>query len=914
MLGCCLWTMGQEDTLAYRHGKLPNGLTYYVRHTDLQPGKADFYLVQNVGALMEEDYQNGLAHFLEHMAFNGTENFPDGVKGFLNRRGVTHFNAYTGQNEIVYHIDEVPVDGWPLTDSCLLILRDWSGFLLLKPEEVEKERGVILEERRLGRNVDARIRDLVEPYLYNYSKYAVHNTIGDPEIVAHCSPQDIRDYYRDYYRPDQQAVIVVGDVDAVRVEAEIRRLFGPIPRRENPKPRLVYEIPDNTEPLYCRVTDPEIPEQSIQLVKRIRNRAPENLEQLMKDNLLRTFYNRIVMRDLLEYIHDQSPDFLKTSVDYGPMVRNYSALSIMFQAYPGKERMALKQLMEELERVHRFVINERTLEQQIETYVQGLDETEKNSGGFTNDVYVKLYQNNFLEGKPLTTIAGDIALSRKILAGMTVDDMREWIARWYPSDRNWTFVVQGNDAAYDFPSVEEILRTMQDARQADLTPWNTEVKPVPLMDFEVKGGEIVKEKKIKALDAELWTLSNGCRVYFRKTEDGNRAVGLHGESKGGLSLVADSDLPSAYVMPDILAASGLYTHPAKMMAAILKGHKATMQVSLGETAETVNGSAVGEDAAMMFQLVYLAFEKPRFDRDYFDKYVYVSKLNYLNTPRTVRDTVWEAMRRLRQVESPRLREKDARFYDDVNFDRMKAVYADRFRDASDFTFYLVGDIDREKAQELVARYLGALPSIRRKESPKEFDLLRKGPMHETIEANIPDNKYMISIEYKNTLKASLPEQLSMQILRLILRERFTRTIREDEGGTYGVNVSASAGDKGQFFAVSFDSSLEKGDRMRALVFELIDRLCREGVDEEELEDQVLILKKGRREASADKGINYWMQTLMQYAHTGKGESSYEEFEKIIDKIRATDVQAWAKRFFESAECIDIAVKSKESNK
>lgn len=913
LLVCSLWAAGQEDSLIYRHGKLENGLTYYVRHTDLQPGKADFYLVQNVGALMEEDYQNGLAHFLEHMAFNGTEHFPHGVKGFLNRQGITHFNAYTGQNETVYHIDEVPTVNWGLIDSCLLILRDWSGFLLLNPKEVDKERGVILEERRLGRDVNGRIQEQVSPYLYNHSKYVVHNTIGDPQIIQNCSPQDIRDYYHDYYRPDQQAVIVVGDIDASHVEAEIHRLFAPIPKRVNPKPRLVYEIPDNVLPFYCRVNDPEIPAHSMQLIKRIRNHVPGNLEEMMKDNLLRMFYNRIVIRDLSEYIHDQSPDFLQTSVKYGPLVRNYSVLDIMLKAFPGKERTALKQLMEELERIDRFVLNETTLQRQITGYLQGLDETEQSQDELSNDIYIKLYQNNFLEGKPVTTIAEDITLSRKILAGLTVNDLREWMGRWNNSDQNWIFVMQGNDPAYDFPTADEIMQAMHAARKASLKPWNTEVKPVALMDFDVCGGKIVKEKKIKALDAEVWTLSNGCRVCFKQTDTGDGSVGLHGESAGGMSLLADEDLPSAEALPDILLASGLYHHTAKMMEAILKGHQVSVQVNLGDLGETVNGSAVGEDVEMMFQWVYLAFEKPRFDRDYFDKYVYVNKLNYQNTPRTAKDTVWEAIRKLRQVESSRLYEKNGKFYDAMNFDRMQAIYADRFRDASDFTFYLVGDIGREKARDWVARYLGALPSIHRKETPRHYDLMRKGSMHETIEANIPDDKYMINIEYKNHLKTNLEEMLSMQILRLILRERFTRTIREDEGGTYGINVAAKTAGGEQNFGINFDSSLEKGDRMRALVFQLIDRLCREGVDEEEVEDQVMILKKGQREASADRGLDYWMHTLIHYAHTGKEEISLAGFEKAIDKIRTKDIRTWANRFFKTAECTDIVVKSNQSN-
>lgn len=904
---------GQEDSLLYRHGRLANGLTYYVRHTELQKGKADFYLVQNVGALMEEDYQNGLAHFLEHMAFNGTENFPNGIQTFLKRRGVTSFNAYTGQNETVYRINNVPVSSPGLTDSCLLIMRDWSGFLLLQPAEVERERGVILEEWRQRRGVGERLQEQLKPYVYNGSKYVEHNVIGNPDIIKNCTPQDIRAYYQDYYRPDQQAVIVVGDIDAVGMEREIHRLFDAIPARINPKPRIVYEIPDNEEPFYCKVTDKELPTNTMLLIKRVRNRVPETLEDMMRDNILRSFFGRIVMKDLSAYVREQSPDILTTSVSYVPLVRNYSALNIMLEAYPGKDRTALRQLMEELERVKRFVLNEESFRAEVEAYGRQVDESEQMQDRMSNDVYVQLYQNNFLEGNPVTTIAEDIALSRQILAKLTVEDLREWIARWDSSDNNWVYIMQGNDPAYDYPSAEEITATMRDARKAELQPWNQEVKAVPLMDFEVEGGKIAGVKKVKALDAEVWTLSNGCRVWFKQTDAGNGVVGLHGESEGGLSVLAAEDIPSAEVIPDMFLASGLYHHPAKMMEAILKGHKVSMKVGIGAETETVNGSAMGEDAEMMFQLIWLAFEKPRFDRDYFDKYVYINRMNYRNTPRTVKDTVNEAMRKLHLIESPRIRMANEQYYADLDFDRMKAIYADRFRDASDFTFYLVGDISREKAQELVSRYLGSLPSDYRKEKAVKYDLTRKGSVHETIEANIPDAKYMVNVEFTNHLKTSLRDELTMEVLKMVLKDRYTRTIREDEGGAYGVNVSASAGhEKGyaQSLSVNFNSSLEKGDRMRALVFSIIDEICREGVDDETVSDEILLLKKSRRESLEDKSLNYWMLTLKRYARTGEDYSLPAYFEKLVDKINGKQVQDWAKRFFATAECKDIVIKSK----
>ena len=367
----------QDDTKIFRHGQLDNGLTYYVRHTTMQPGKADFYLVQNVGALMEEDNQNGLAHFLEHMAFNGTKSFKEGIPHFLKRRGVTQFNAQTGQDETVYYMTGVATADTGLVDSCLLVMKDWSGFLLLDPVEIDKERGVIKEERRSRRNLGMRLREQTDPYVFNHSKYATRNIIGSEEIIQNFTPDELRAYYKDFYRPDQQAVIVVGDVDAAKMEADIRKLFNPIPKRVNPKPRLVYGIPDNEEPLYTKAFDKEMTESSVTLLKRVKQTPPTSLKEMMKRNLINRFYNQIVEKYLQKYIESKNPSFVQTMVGFNGLVRNYDRWNIYMQAYPGKEKQALKELLGEIERIHRHAINDKEVKEQVEAYLPGLEESEK---------------------------------------------------------------------------------------------------------------------------------------------------------------------------------------------------------------------------------------------------------------------------------------------------------------------------------------------------------------------------------------------------------------------------------------------------------------------------------------------------------------------------------------------------------
>lgn len=904
-------TLTARDTTEYRHGRLDNGLTYYIRHTELQKGKADFYLVQNVGAMMEEDNQNGLAHFLEHMAFNGTENFPKGIQAFLKSRGVTQFNAYTGQDETVYHINRVPTNSNSLVDSCILILRDWSGFLLLDPVEIDKERGVILEERRLRQNVGSRLHDQTDRYIFNGSKYAVHNTIGLEEVIKNFTPAELRAYYTDFYRPDQQAVIIVGDIDAGRVEREVMRLFNPIPKRVNPKPRVVYEIPENTVPIYCKAFDKELPGNSILLIKRHRLAPPASLDEMMRNNLLSKFYSDIVRKYLSRYINDESPDFMETMVSVRKLVRNYQSLNIMVNPYPGKDREALQQLLEELERIRRFAFTPQELQEQISRYLEGLDETEKAQAHLSNDVYVQLYQNNFLEGNPVTTITEDIALSRKILAAMTVQDMQRWMSRW-EGDANWVFVMQGNDPGYDFPTAEEISGILKDVRAKELTPKDNTLKVVPLLDFDVNGGKIVKESHLKKFGAEKWILSNGVTVYFKQVKLEKGVISLTGESPGGRSLLAVEDLPSAAALDRLMLRTGIYKHDARMFEEIMKNHKVSLNLRLGAATEDVRCGCDSTDVEMMFQLVYLALAHPRFDREDFEKFVYQSKMEYERTPKTVMDSVGEAVRKLRLTESPRRWKEDDRFFDAMDYDEMVAVFKDRFGDASDFTFYLTGDISREEAFRLAGQYLGALPASGRKEKAVNYDFLRRGSFKEDIVADLPDEKYLVNIEFHNYRRLNQMEQLALDMLQRILKDRYMAEIREEHGGAYGIDVTSSYMEQGEphvSLGVYFQSSLDKGPMMRDLVHSQIRTVIDKGVEQEEMDDLILLLKKSVSGDSGPGGNSYWTNVLYSYVTKGKDMTrANEELKKIADRIGVKDVQALARKFFPTADCFDFVIR------
>ena len=917
----CSWAfaLAQDSSSVFRHGKLENGLTYYIRHTGTQPECADFYLIQNVGSLMEEEDQNGLAHVLEHMAFHATESFPDGVPAFLKRNGIALFNAKTGYDETVYNIKNVPTASPGLLDSCVLVLRDWSGFLTLKPEDMDQERKVIREERRTRMTVSKRVQKMSDPYMYNGSKYATHDIIGSVDVVQNFTPEKLKEYYKDFYRPDLQAVVILGDIDVSGMEAEVKRLFNPIPKRKNPKTRVVYGIEDNDEPLYAKLIDKEIPNNSVMLVKRIRKEPESTLEAMSRERLLRDFYNRIMRGALAEYLQVGDSYILNAGVGVFNMQRNYDGLNIALTSLPGKEKEALRQLLDQMEYVHRLGFTDEVLKPAFESYRREVRASMNQENNIPNDVFLQIYKEHFLLGKPLCSVDEKLAALSGVLDTLSAKTFQAWISKW-DDGKNWVFLMQGSDSTYTFPSVAEIKGMIAQSRSLEMEENRVELQVMDgnteLVDFEIQGGRVVKERKLKDLDAEEWVLNNGAKVYYKYTDGDRGTFNLLAGSVGGRSLLAAEDLPSADALSALVLESGLYKYDMQTLKYLMKDRTVNMNVSLDERAESISVSAVLKDADFAFQLFYLAMEHPRFDRIVFERFVTVGQMTQSNARRTMNDTIREVLGAIRRVESPRLWKKDSVYYAAMDYDRMIRIYQDRFRDASDFVFYLVGDIKREEAQELVAKYIGALPSIYRKEKAVDYNYNRLGNITEDVEVDMPDEKYMVSIEFQNTLKIRPIDEVCMHVLKLYFQYSLQDKIRGEQGAAYGVQVLGGTTTSPhclQELFIRFATSLDKGPQMRALVHEQVREFLEKGLSEEAVEDFVLAIKKEKKAAddAVYNTIAFWTENLQFYNKTGKRMDSPYYFESFIDRIKAKDVLSFARKFFGSAQCVDLVIKSRK---
>lgn len=908
----CFSRLSVAQEKPFRYGRLDNGLTYYIRVTGASAGKADFYLVQNVGALMEEDNQNGLAHVLEHMAFHATENFPEGVPAFLKRRGIQDLNAYTGADETVYHINGVPTADKGLVDSCLLVLHDWSGFLTLRADEMEIERKVILEERRQGMDLSQRMQGKLNAYLYNHSKYATHDVIGTPEVLNNFTAEEVRAYYHDFYRPDQQAVIILGDVNPDAVEAEVKRLFSAIPKRAGVKPRVVYTIPDNEEPYYCRLIDEDIPQNAVILMKRFRKPEIRTLDEQVKEQLCREFYNQIVGERLNDFIQEEEACFLAAQAGVHDMVRNYEGQNIAVTPFPGMEKEAVRQILEELERIHRYAITDEKLKELTDNYRLGLKQSVAMLNRMPNSVYLKIYQDNFLLGYPLAEVAAKLDATWHLLDSIDSRTLHAWIERWNAGDLNRIYVVQGNNPDYPFPDSDTLTRLIREARQSSPAPYArvfADTMP-PLMDFTPVAGTIVKTKVLKDLDAEEWTLSNGGKVYYKHNDYETGVFNLLAGSPGGRSLLPAEDLPSADALNALFLQHGLYKYSARMLHAIMSGHSIDINIDLGERAESVNCSSTRDDAELAFQFFHLTIVHPRFSRPDFDKYVRAGKIQHAYAKPTTDDSITAVMQELHTLPSPRIHKVDTAYYAAMDYDRMVDIYDERFRNAADFSFYLVGDLPREEARRLVERYIASLPTRHVKETPVVHPYATTASATRDIRLGLPEEKYIVNIEYKNHLKTKEADKICLYVLRKHFDNLFRQIIREDEGGSYGVHIHAQAEDYpfyDQTFAIQFESSQAKGPQMRQIVHDQIKRFLEEGISEDDAEYYLLVLKKEHQKAFAEKNVAYWTENLQFYNRTHTQLDDPRYFDGIIDKIRAKDIVAFARKFFDTAQCIDVVI-------
>ncbi|MCD6091149.1 MAG: insulinase family protein [Bacteroidales bacterium] len=899
-----------------RTGILENGLTYYIKHNEEPKERASFYMIQNVGALLENDNQNGLAHFLEHMAFNGTEHFEGkGILNFLEKNGVafgSNINAYTSFAETVYNLSDVPTTKPGLLDSCLLVLHDWSDYLLLTDEEIDNERGVISEEWRTRRNAGFRIQRQMFPVLFKGSKYAVRDVIGDYDVINNFEYETIRNFYHDWYRTDLQAIAVVGDFDVDEVEAKVKALFSKIKAVDNRRNREGYKVPDHKETYYVLATDKEAPQSSVSIYI-VHNNKDEQEKTLkdMRETYITNLYNTMMRTRIAELLQKGTPPFISGNSGYGGFVRYYDAYTISVTANPDQEDIALEAILTETERVKRYGFAATELERAKTNLLTQMESAYKQKDKISNDRYCREIQQYFLTKAPTPGFDYEMDFIRNELPGITVDEVNAKVKEWLV-DKNKTIIVTGPSENAKHLTEAEALAIIEKVKQAEITPYVDEAAGESLISEDLKGSKVIFSKKLKDFDAVEWKLGNRVKVIFRHADYEQDAVSLTSFSKGGSSLFDVKYVPSIMMINTFMNAYGVGDFDAISLQKMLTGKKVEVAPNLGELTEGIQGTSTPKDLEAMLQLVYLYFEHPRFDADAHNalKGRYTAYMsNLANDPRKI---MQDSLSMILTDYNARTRIMNAEFFDDVNMELIEEMYKDRFQDASDFTFFIVGNVDEKTLKPLVEKYLGSLTDIKREESWKDNQVnVPEGKTEKEIEIAFTTPKSNVNVIFNKEMDYTQYNRLGLSIIKAILDLRYTETVREEEGGTYGVGVRASTEHYPKSEAtltMYFDCAPEKADHLKSLIYKEIDKIIKEGPTAIDLDKSVKNMLKTREQSKMHN--KYWMSSLYTYYYDGINTNDPANYEDILTSFTVKDIQEIATAFFTNADEIEVVFKPK----
>ena len=642
-----------------RIGQLDNGLTYYIRHNKLPENRAEFYIAQKVGSILEEPQQRGLAHFLEHMAFNGTKNFPGDDKGlgiipWCETVGIkfgTNLNAYTSIDETVYNISNAPIDRPNVLDSCLLILHDWSNFILLKDDEIDKERGVIREEWRSRNSGMLRVYTDLSPVIYPGDKYADCMPIGSIDVINNFPYKDIRDYYHKWYRPDLQGIVIVGDIDVDAVEAKLKAVFADVKKPENPAERTYFPVADNKEPIVAIGTDKEVDDPSIELYFK-QDATPDseknNVGYLASKYMVSMITSMLNAR-LSEITQSANPPFNRAGSSYGNffLSKTKEALNVYASSKADGIEGAMKTLLQETERARRFGFTDSEYARARANYLQRLESAYNEREKTKHGSYVREYVRNFLDAEPIPGIETEYAMINQLAPNIPVQAMNMVMQQLVP-DSNQVVIIAGPEKeGLKYPTKEEVVALLKGMKNLDLKPYVDKVSDEPLMKEAPKGGKIVSEKDGEIYGSTKLVLSNGVTVYIKKTDFKADEIRMKGTSLGGKSLFPDKDALNFAVMDNVIAAGGLGNFSKVDLTKVLAGKKVSVQAGLGATTENVFGTCSPKDFETMMQLTYLTFTAPRKDMEAFESYKSRTKAQLesaqANPLSSISDTLQRAM-------------------------------------------------------------------------------------------------------------------------------------------------------------------------------------------------------------------------------------------------------------------------------
>ena len=887
---------------AVRHGVLDNGLTYFIRHNKLPENRADFYIAQKVGSMLEEDPQAGLAHFLEHMAFNGTTNFPGKqMLNFLEENGVKfgeNVNAYTSFDETVYYLSNVPVVREGMLDSSLLILHDWANEIALEGEEIESERGVIREEWRTRGGAQSRLWEKMLPVMFKDSKYANRLPIGSIDVINNFEHQEIRDYYEKWYRPDLQGIIIVGDIDVDKVEEKVKALFSKIEMPADAAERVYFPVPDNEETIVSIATDKEATRTSLMLFYK-HEPLPDEIKLSQAGFVLNYIKNvtSSMMNDRFQEI-TQKPNspFLGAYAYDGSffVAKTKDAWTVSSASADDKVKEALAAMVRETERMKRFGFTASEYERARENTLKNYENAYNNRDKQLNSVYCQEYVNSFTNNEPFPGIDFEYNMIKMVAPNIPVEAINQTVAQLI-QDRNMVISVSGPDKeGLVYPTEAELLAVVESTKAETIEAYAEEVSDEPLIVTPPTPGEITKTETNEELGATVWTLSNGMKVVLKATDFKDDQILMTASSVGGSSQYAVQDPLNSKIMSSVISLGGVGNFSKINLSKVMAGKTASASPTVSMTSQGFSGSSSIKDFETMMQLVYLHFTAPRQDQDAFDSFIERMESQLKNAEAepmvAFSDSAMHALYGDNPIVS-RIKLDDLK---KIDYDKIMTMYKQLFINPGSFVFTFVGNVDEEAIKPAVLTYLA---SLKGEATQGEFihvpmDVM-KGVTKNVFQKEMQNPKASVFNVFSGQIERTQKNTITMDIFDQILDIVYTEKVREDEGGTYGVSSRGSIArypENQTILQIVYDTDPAKMEHLNAIVHKELKDMAENGPREADFNKVKEFMNKKHSESIKQNG--YWLGTLNTYYFYD--ENNHSDYLTTLNAITMDDVKALVK--------------------
>ncbi len=891
-------------------GELANGLRYYIRENREPANRAELRLVVKAGSVLEDEDQLGLAHVVEHMAFNGSKHFPkQKLVDFMESIGMRFgpdLNAFTGFDETMYML-KIPTDSPGIMENAFLILEDWAAGLTFDPKAIDKERGIIVEEWRLGQGADARMRDRQFPVLFRGSRYAERMPIGKKEVIETFKYETLKRFYRTWYRPDLMAVIAAGDFDRARMEELIKRHFASIPVPPDAPPRPTYPVPDHDETLFAIATDKETSESVVAVYHKLPLRDQSTVGAY-RQMLVERLFNSMLNERLSEITQKPDAPFLGAISSEGRFIGSKEVYVLSALVKDGGIAGGLRALYTEGERVARFGFTATELERQksemMRVFENALAEKETEDSG----TYAQEFSRSFLEEEPTPGIQYEYDLHVHFLPGITLDETNRLAKEWMTENNRVIMVNAPDKAGVAVPGEKELLAVLEEVKRNEIAPYEDTTTDAPLLPEMPAPGAIVSRRTIEAAGVTEWTLSNGVRVVLKPTAFKEDEILLRAISAGGVSLASEESLVPANTADQVVAAGGLGAFSAVALQKKLAGKAVFIRPSIGELEEGLSGKASPKDAEDLFQLIYLTFTAPRPDPVVFDVIKSQLKTFLENRDKDPETVFSDTLRKTMQRDQPRFRPMTVADISEMDLQKSLAFYRDRFADASDFTFIFVGKLDLDKLEPLVCRYLASLPSLRRTETWRDWRVAPpEGVVKKTVEKGV-EPKSLTAIVFSGQFKSDPGHRIAIRAAGQVLETRLRKLLREKLSGTYDVSVQpAYSKIPREEYRITIDLGADPArmGEMTQAIFREIKRLKKSGPTEKEVDE--IRLAESRDYETNSRLNGWWMAQLAERYRTGEDTAGLTLFPESLKLLTTKAVKEAARTYFNTKRYVQVTL-------